>query len=118
MPITATIITGAVNAVSGLTTAVSGISDTQKRRLYEQNLANLSFEQKLQIEKMLKDAGSEDSRQAILQQTLGGLSGARINALTAVNVEKQKTKKVLWIVGLSLVGLGIIAAIIIKRKKV
>lgn len=111
------IATAAVSAVSGLTTAVTGISDTQKRRLYEQNLANLNFSQKLQIEKMLKEAGSEDARQQILQQTLGGLSGARIGALTSVQVEKEKTKKVLWIVGLSLVGLGIIAAIIIKRKK-
>ena len=56
------IATAAVNAVSGLTNAVSGISDTQKRRLYEQNLASLNFEQKLAIEKMLREAGSEDAK--------------------------------------------------------
>jgi uncharacterized membrane protein YsdA (DUF1294 family) len=111
------IATAAVSAVSGLTSAVSGISDTQKRRIYEQNLASLNFEQKMAIEKMLREAGSEDAKQALLQQALGGLGGARIGALSAVQVEREKTKKTLWIVGAAIAGLGIIAAIIIKNKK-
>ena len=64
MPIIMTA-TAAISAVSGLTNAVSGISDTTKRRLYEQNLASLNFDQKLAIEKMLRDAGSEDAKQEI-----------------------------------------------------
>jgi len=111
------IATAAVSAVSGLTSAVSGISDTQKRRIYEQNLASLNFEQKMAIEKMLKDATTESSRQLVLQQTLGNLGGARIGALSAVQVEREKTKKTHWIVGAVIAGLGIIAAIIIKNKK-
>jgi uncharacterized membrane protein YsdA (DUF1294 family) len=48
---------------------------------------------------------------------LGNLGGARIGALSAVQVEREKTKKTLWIVGAVIAGLGIIAAIIIKNKK-
>jgi len=45
------------------------------------------------IEKMLKDATTESSRQLVLQQTLGNLGGARIGALSAVQVERKRQRK-------------------------
>jgi len=112
MPIIAT---GVATAVSGLVNSVTNITDTSKRRLYEQNLASLSFDQKLAIDKMLKEASSEDARQQILQQTLGNLSGARINAISLVQVEKEKTKKTMLIIG-GIMGLLAVVGIIVTLK--
>jgi hypothetical protein len=114
MPIIAT---GVASAVSGLVNSVTSISDTSKRRLYEQNLASLSFDQKLAIDKMLKEASSEDARQQILQQTLGNLGGARINALSIVQVEKEKTKKTILIIGGIIAVLAVVGIIVTLKKK-
>lgn len=111
------IATGVASALSGLVTSVTNISDTQKRRLYEQNLASLSYDQKLALSKMVSDAGSEDARQAILQQTLGNLGGARIGALSQVQAEKEKTKKTLWIIGGVIAALAVIGIIITKKRR-
>lgn len=114
MPIIAT---AAANAVSGLVSSVTNITDTTKRRLYEQNLASLSFDQKLAVEKMLKQASSDDARQQILQQTLGNLGGARIAGLSSVQVEKEKTKKTLLIIGGIIAVLAVVGIIVTLKKK-
>jgi hypothetical protein len=111
------IATGVASALSGLVTSVTNISDTQKRRLFEQNLATLSYDQKLALNKLVSEAGSEDARQAILQQTLGNLGGARIGALSQVQVEKEKTKKTLWIIGGVIGVLAIIGFIVTSKRK-
>ena len=114
MPIIAT---AAASAVSGLVNSVTNISNTGKRRLYEQNLASLSFDQKLAIDKMLKEASSEEARQQILQQTLGNLGGARINAISLVQVEKEKTKKTMLIIGGIIAVLAVVGIIVTLKKK-
>jgi hypothetical protein len=111
------IATAAVSAVSGLVNSVTDITDKTKRRLYEQNLASLSFDQKLAIDKMLKEASSEDARQQILQQTLGNLGGARINAISVVQVEKEKTKKTMLIIGGIIAVLAVVGIIVTLNKK-
>lgn len=113
MPIIAT---AAASALSGLVNSVTNISNTSKRRLYEQNLASLSFDQKLAIEKMLKQASSEDAKQQILQQSLGNLGGARIAGISAVQVEREKTKKTMLIIG-GIIGLLAIVGIVVTLKK-
>jgi len=93
---------GGVTAVTQIVGTISNVSDTKKRRLYEQNLASLSYDQKEALGKLLQKQSTEEAKLKILSETLGTLNAARINSLTQIEAEKQKTKKYLYIVlGLS-----------------
>lgn len=109
-------ISAGVSAVTGIATAISGTSDAAKRRLYEQNLGLLSLDQQKALNKQLIAANSEDARQAILANTLGQIGSARVNALSAVQVEKEKTKKVLTIAAIAGVVLVLGIVVILKKR--
>jgi hypothetical protein len=98
------------NALANVTNAVTNTMDAAKRRKYEQNLASLSYDQKLVLEKQLSKAKNEQEKQNLLGSVLGGLSSSRIDALSRVQIEKEKTKKVLLILvsSFGIVVLGII----------
>lgn len=108
-----------VTAVTGVVNSIAGISDMNKRRLYEQNLGLLSLDQKAKLDQLLRSAQSEDARQAILAQTLSTSNSARIDALAKVQAEKEKTKKTILVVSIigGIVLLGGLLLILAKRKK-
>ena len=82
--------------------AITGTSDAAKRRIYEQNLALLNVDEKRKLEKLLRESNSEQARQQVLASTLGSLGTARIEALSRLQQEREKTKKTVLI--LSIVG--------------
>lgn len=104
MPIT---VTAAVGAVTEVANTISQVVDRDKRRRYEQNLASLDYEQKVALGKLLQKQTSEDAKLQIVAETLGSLNTARINALTQIQVEKERTKKYLY------VALAVGAAVVI-----
>lgn len=109
----------AAESVANITNAIAGISDMNKRRKFEQNLASLDYDQKLILSKALNDANSQAARQQILGDTLGKLDVARIDALGKVQAEKEKTKKALYVVagiGGLIVVIGLVV-ILVKRNK-
>jgi hypothetical protein len=106
-------------SVANIANAIAGISDMNKRRKFEQNLASLDYDQKIALSKALNDANSESARQQILGDTLGKLDVARIDALGKLQAEKEKTKKTLYILG-GIAGIIVVIGLItifIKRKK-
>lgn len=110
-------IAAVAQAGTGIANAISGTSDAAKRRTYEQNLAFLTADEKKKLDKMLIDANSEQSRQQILAATLGSFGSARVDALAKVQVEKEKTKKTLIIIGVVAGVLLIGGYFLILRKK-
>jgi hypothetical protein len=109
----------AAESVANIANAIAGISDMNKRRKFEQNLASLDYDQKITLSKALNDANSESARQQILGDTLGKLDVARIDALGKVQSEKEKTKKTLYILG-GIAGIIVVIGLVtifIKRNK-
>jgi hypothetical protein len=109
----------AAESVANIANAIAGISDMNKRRKFEQNLASLDYDQKIALSKALNDANSESARQQILGDTLGKLDVARIDALGKLQAEKEKTKKTLYILG-GIAGIIVVIGLVtvfIKRKK-
>jgi hypothetical protein len=114
MPVKISVI---ANALANVTNAVTNTMDASKRRKYEQNLANLSFDQKVKLDKELANAKSDADKQALLGNVLGGLSSSRIDALSRVQVEREKTKKIIIILGISFALVVSSVLIYMKLKK-
>ena len=94
-----------VTAGTGVATAIAGTADSRKRTQFLQQLELLDYDQKKKLNDDLIKANSEDARQQILANTLGGISGKRVDTLGALAIEKEKTNKVVTIIGL---GAGIL----------
>jgi hypothetical protein len=94
-----------ITAGTGVATAIAGTHDARKREFYLQNLAALDFEQKKKLNDDLIKANSEQARQEILASTLGNIGGKRVETLGALAIEKEKTNKIVTIVGL---GTGVL----------
>jgi hypothetical protein len=114
MPVVAS---GVANALANVTNAVTNTMDASKRRKYEQNLANLSFDQKVQLNKELAYAKTDSEKQAVLGNILGGLTSSRIDAISKVQVEREKTKKIIIILGISFVSVITSVIIYLNFKK-
>jgi hypothetical protein len=114
-PITAAAV---VSAGVGLVQTISGTSDAQKRRTYEQNMAFLSADDKKRLDKLLIEAKTKEAREQILAQTLGQVGSARVEAISRLEAEREKTNKTLLIIA-SITGillLGGIVLILTKKK--
>ena len=94
-----------VTAGTGVAMAISTTHDARKREFYVQNLASLDYDQKKKLNDDLIKANSEQARQEILASTLGNIGGKRIETLGALAVEKEKTNKLVTVIGL---GAGVI----------
>lgn len=117
MPLPLIAIAAAVSAAASVGGAVKGGIDADKKRNIEQQLAFLNNEQKLKLEKQLREAKSEEERLKILGTTLEGITAARVKGLSTVQVEKEKTKKQL--ITLAIIG-GVailLTVLIISRRK-
>jgi hypothetical protein len=114
MPLT---VAAVAQSVASIGQSINSIGDVNKRRKYEQNLAALDYDQKIALNKLLLGAKSEEARQQILSETLGKLNTSRIDALGKIQVEKEKTKKTLLVVGAVGAVIGILAFIIILAKR-
>jgi hypothetical protein len=118
MPIVATAI-AATQAVTSLVDTITNIADKNKRRLYEQNLASLSFSQQEALARFVNNQASEEAKLKILADTLGRLNKARINSITQIEAEKEKTRKYLYVT-LAIGGimlLGVFMYVGIKKRK-
>jgi hypothetical protein len=111
-------IAAGVSAATGVASAISGVADASKRRLYEQNFQMLSADEKKKLDGMLLAARSEEARQQILASTLGTIGSARVSALATVQAEKEKTKKTLLVVGIvaAVIILGGVVYLTAKRR--
>lgn len=114
-PITATAIVGTgIEAVK----AIGGVGEAEKKRAYERNFASLSIDEKKKLDKLLIQAGSDQAKQQILAATLGQVGNARVQALSQLEAEREKTNKTILIIaavtGILLVG-GIV--LILAKKK-
>jgi hypothetical protein len=114
MPLT---VAAVAQSVASIGQSINSIGDVNKRRKYEQNLAALDYDQKIALNKLLMGAKSEEARQEILSETLGKLNTSRIDALGKIQVEKEKTKKTLLVVGAVGAVIGILAFIVILAKR-
>ena len=107
-----------VTAGTGVATAIAGTAVARKRNFYMANLEALDYDQKKKLNDDLIKASSADARQKILADTLGGISNTRVQTLGAVALEKEKTNKIVTIIG---VGAGVLIlgsfVYILGRKK-
>ena len=94
-----------VTAGTGVATAIAGTRDARQRTYFLQQMETLDYDQKKKLNDDLIKANSEQARQEILASTLGSVSGKRVDTLGALAIEKEKTKKVVTIIGL---GAGIL----------
>jgi hypothetical protein len=117
MPLPLMAIAAAVSAAASVGGAIKGGIDADKKRFLEQQLAFLDNEQKQKLEKQLREATSEQERQKILASTIEGIAAARVRGLSVVQVEKEKTKKQLLIVGAIGLSVVLLALILVGRKK-
>jgi hypothetical protein len=115
MPITATAIISTGTQIAG---TIAGTRDARLRTRYEQNLSLLDFDQKKQLNDALLKANSEESRQRILANALGGVSQARVQSFGNIALEREKTNQVVTILGV-LAGIGLLGFLLLtlNRKK-
>lgn len=117
MPLPLLAIAAVVSAASSVGGAVKGGVDADKKRFIEQQLAFLDNEQKQKLEAQLRNATSEQERLKILGSTLEGISAARVKGLSSVQVEKEKTKKQLLIVGIVGGVILLVTLLVVRRNK-
>jgi len=117
MPLPLMAIAAVVSAAASVGGAVKGGVDADKKRFLEQQLAFLNNEQKQKLERDLRAAKSEEERQKILASTIEGIASARVKGLSTVQVEKEKTKKQLMLVGIVAVSLVLVTLLVVSRKK-
>jgi hypothetical protein len=109
MPITATAIISAGTQIAG---TIAGTRDARLRTQYEQNLSLLDFDQKKQLNDALLKANSEESRQKILANALGGVSQARVQTFGNIALEREKTNQVVTILGV-IAGIGLLGFLLL-----
>jgi len=117
MPLPLMAIAAVVSAAASVGGAVKGGIDADKKRNIEQQLAFLNNDQKLKLESKLREAKSEEERLKILGDTLNTIAAARVQGLSYVQAEKEKTKKQLLIVGIVSASVLLITFLVISRRK-
>jgi hypothetical protein len=115
MPLGGAAIAGVVTQIAG---TIAGTRDARLRAQFEQNLGLLDFDQKKQLNDALLRANSEESRQRILANALGGVSQARVQTFGNIALEREKTNQVVTILGV-LAGIGLLGFLLLtlNRKK-
>jgi hypothetical protein len=108
-----------VTAGTGVATAIAGTNDSRKRTYYLQQLELLDYDQKKKLNDDLIKANSEDTRQQILASTLGNVSGKRVETLGALALEREKTNKIVTIIGLGagILLFGGVVLLLVNEKK-
>jgi hypothetical protein len=98
-------VTAAISAGTSVAVAIAGTRDARERTFFLQQMESLDYDQKKRLNDKLIQANSEEARQAILASTLGSVSSKRVETLGNLALEKEKTNKVVTIIGL---GAGIL----------
>jgi len=109
MPLIATAIISTGTQIAG---TIAGTRDARLRTQYEQNLSLLDFDQKKQLNDALLKANSEESRQKILANALGGVSQARVQTFGNIALEREKTNQVVTILGV-IAGIGLLGFLLL-----
>ncbi len=94
------------------------VKDQKERRLFEQNLALLTNEQKNAFEKALLSANSETERLKIIRDVLTSLQSKRIDQLTANVTADEKRKRFNTIIAASVfIVIAVATVALISKKK-
>ena len=99
-------------------TVIAGISDQNKRRVFESNYTLLTKDQKDKLDKLMADASSELERLKILTNALSASNQQRINNIALMYAEAEKKKRnqqIIILVGF-LAFAGIATYFIVKKK--
>jgi hypothetical protein len=114
------LMTGAtvVSAGTAVAGTIAGTRDARLRTQYEQQLSLLDYDQKKQLNDTLLKANSEQARQQILANALGGVSQARVQTFGNIALEREKTNQVVTILGV-IAGIGLLGFLLLTltRKK-
>lgn len=115
MPLIATSIISTGTQIAG---TIAGTRDARLKTQYEQNLSLLDFDQKKQLNDALLKANSEEARQRILANALGGVSQARVQTFGNIALEREKTNQIVTILGV-VAGIGLLGFLLLtlNRKK-
>jgi hypothetical protein len=101
-------VTAAASVISsgaGVAVSIAGLTDARNRTQVVQALELLDYDQKKKLNSDLINANSEQARQQILANTLGSVATKRVDTLGTLALEREKTNKVVTIIGL---GAGIL----------
>lgn len=98
-----------VKAFTNITSSITSVVDTGKKRQYEQAVSNLSFEQQKKLNEQLLKAKSQQDRIAILSNV----------ALQVQESKKARQTKEIIILSVVVLGsaLAILAAVYVLKKK-
>lgn len=113
MPVQAA--TAIISTGTQIAGTIAGFRDARARTLFEQNLSLLDYDQKQKLNNELIKANSEDARQAILASTLGGISKSRVDSFGAIALEREKTNKIVTILGV-VTGVGVLTFILFQAS--
>ena len=114
--VTAGVIASAATAGTAIAGTIAGTRDSRLRVQYEQALSTLDFDQKKQLNDALLKSNNENTRQQILANALGGVSQARVQGLSDIALEREKTNKVVTILAV-VAGIGLLGFLLITLKE-
>jgi hypothetical protein len=117
MPVTVSIIVGAISATTAVGSATSRAKNQKIRREYEQNLAALDLEEKKRLEKKILASKTLEEKKRVLAETLGKVTETRIKAIEEQKMESQKTLNRLILIGGISVAILIVGLIVYSKRK-
>lgn len=112
---TASAISSALSAATGVFEVISRIDDQKKRQLFQQNFSAISLDQQIKLDKSIRDAQSETEKFRILADALTKINIQRISgkAETVIQQERaQRNQKIILasvLLTIGLVGIFLIA---------
>jgi hypothetical protein len=119
MPVTASIIIGAIGAATGVGSAFSSAKNRKLQREWEQTVQTLDLAEKKRLADELQKSKDVEEKRRILTETLGKSTETRIAAIEEKKLETQKTLDKLVIIGGVAATVLVVGLIIVyqKRKK-
>jgi hypothetical protein len=110
------IIIAAIGAAASVASAASGVDKASKERYFSQQLAFLNQDEQNQLAKKLEGAKSNDERVRILTSAVSSVEEARLKGLTTVQLEREKTKKTLLVVGIAGAVVLLLTVLLVSKR--
>jgi len=96
---------------------IAQVSDANKRRRFEQNLAFLNMDQQKALDSELRNANNASERLKIIAEYLTVLNTQRINNLVSRYSDDEKRKRTTLIIAAAGLGLAAILIVYVITKK-
>lgn len=110
------VIIAAVAAAASVAQAGVGISKQDKQRYMTEQLSFLSAEEQRKLEKRLNEAKTEQERISIISGAVSTVAEARLKGMTTVQLEREKTRKTILVLGV-VGGVLILLTVLITTKR-